>query len=89
MQAVKAYFDEGKFVPLQPIKIPKGSQAIITILDFPIDEVEPVENTKTNESRLEWLKRLEEARELAKDEYLPDWPFQRSKEVRPPINLAD
>jgi len=36
MQAVKAYYDEGKFIPFHPIKIPKGSHAIITILDFPI-----------------------------------------------------
>jgi len=36
MQAVKAYFDEGKFVPFQSVAIPQGSHAIITILDFPI-----------------------------------------------------
>ena len=37
MQAVKAYYDNGKFVPMQPVVVPKGSYAIITILDFPID----------------------------------------------------
>jgi len=36
MQAVKAYYDDGKFIPLEPIKVAKGSQAIVTILDFPI-----------------------------------------------------
>ena len=97
MQAVRAYYDEGKFIPMQPVKIPKGSQAIITILDFAVDEVKPIEDTNNanttesivDESRVEWLERLREARELAKDEHLPEWAFQRSKEMNPPINLAD
>ena len=38
--------------------------------------------------RVTWLKRLEEAREFAKDEPLPDFP-QRSKEMRPPVLLDD
>ena len=38
MQAVKAYCDEGKFVPFQPIKVPNGSHAIVTILDFSIND---------------------------------------------------
>ena len=41
MQAVKAYFDEGKFVPFKPVAIPQGSHAIITILDFPITTITP------------------------------------------------
>ena len=85
MQAVKAYYDEGKFVPVKPIRLPKGSSAVITIFDFAIVEI----NTAMDESRVEWLNRLREARELTKDENLPDWPFQRLKEVRTPINLAD
>jgi len=39
MQAVKAYFNGDSFTPLKPLKIPKGSHAIITILDFPLDDV--------------------------------------------------
>ena len=85
MQAVKAYYDDGRFVPVDPIKLPNGSSAVITIFDFPIVEVKPIKN----ESRIEWFNRLSEARELAKDEDLPDWPFERSKEVRPPIDLTD
>jgi len=34
MQAVKAYYDDGKFIPLQPIRLPKGSSAVITISLF-------------------------------------------------------
>jgi len=82
MQAVKAYYDDGKFVPFQPVIIPKGSQAIVTILDSTFD-------TRSNESRIEWLNRLEAAIELSMDEELPDWAFQRSKEMRMPLNLSN
>ena len=39
MQAIKAYFDEGKFIPFRPVRIPKGSYAIVTVLDFPDEEM--------------------------------------------------
>ena len=88
---VEAYCDEGKFIPLQPIKIPNGRRAIVTIIDFPISEVQPASDTEAipNESRAEWLERLHEALDLSMDEELPDWPFERSKEMRPPINFAE
>ena len=38
MQAVKAYYNGDTFTPFRPVKIPKGSHAIITILDFPIND---------------------------------------------------
>ena len=85
MQAVRAYYDEGKFVPMQPVRIPKGSQAIVTILDFAIGEVKPIIDDTPNKpsaSRIEWLNRLEAAIDDSEDEELPDWPFQRSKEMR-------
>ena len=91
MQAVKAYYDEGKFFPLQPVKIPKGSRAIITILDPPTDD-DPFlydRGVASRESRLEWLSRLEAAIDQSTDEDLPDWAFERSKEMRPPLDLAD
>jgi predicted DNA-binding antitoxin AbrB/MazE fold protein len=33
MQAYRAYYDGGRFVPLEAVEIPEGSQAIITVLD--------------------------------------------------------
>jgi predicted DNA-binding antitoxin AbrB/MazE fold protein len=33
MQACKAYYENGRFVPLEILKIPEGSEAIITVLD--------------------------------------------------------
>jgi len=92
MQAVKAYYNGDTFIPFKPIKIPKGSHAIITILDFPIGENQydiGEEQSVPVESRIEWLNRLEAAIDLAVDEDLPDWAFQRSKEARPPLDLRD
>ena len=34
MQAYKAYYEDGWFVPLDMPEIPKGTQAIVTLLDF-------------------------------------------------------
>jgi len=66
MQAIKAYYEDGKIITIQAVKIPKSSLAIITILDFPINEV------KSKESRREWLNRLEAAIDLSMDEDLHD-----------------
>jgi len=38
VQAVKAYYNGDTFAPFKPVKIPKGSHAIVTILDFPIND---------------------------------------------------
>ena len=95
MQAVKAYCEEGLFIPFQPVKIPNGRHAIITILDFPLNEDKSTSDTDSDtnntpsESRMAWLDRLEAAIDLAVDEELPDWAFQRSQEMRPPLDLRD
>jgi predicted DNA-binding antitoxin AbrB/MazE fold protein len=45
MQACRAIYNSGRFVPLEPIVIPEGSQAIVTVLDFTIDDVKPIIDT--------------------------------------------
>ena len=43
MQALKsyrAYYDNGSFIPYEPVTIPKGSQAVVTVLDFPAEGVQ-------------------------------------------------
>lgn len=40
-QAVKsyrAYYNDGQFVPYESVVASKGTQAIVTILDFPIED---------------------------------------------------
>lgn len=88
MQVIKAYYDEGKFVPFEPVRIPKGSHVIVTILDFPMEEVSPAgeESAASDEPRSEWHKRLKEAIRLSRDEDLPDFP--RIKTVREPLDFG-
>ena len=85
MQAIKAYFDEGAFVPFEPITIPKGSHAIITILDSVINL--SCDFTPDDEDFPTWHKRMKEALTLSMDEELPEIYFQRSKDMRPPLNF--
>ena len=49
----------------------------------------PAQATTNASSRMEWLNRLEAAVALSADEELPDWPFERSKAMRPPLDLTD
>ena len=58
MQAYKAYYDEGKFILFDHAEIQKGSQAIITVLDFPI---EYANNNKPNVRQKKALKKFREA----------------------------
>ena len=40
MQVVKsyrAYYDDGLFIPYEPVIIPKGCQVIVTVLDFLVE----------------------------------------------------
>ena len=37
MLAVKGFFNDGGFVPLESIDIPKGRVCIVTVLDEPVD----------------------------------------------------
>jgi len=39
MQAYRAYFERGCFVPLTDVDIPEGSQAIVTVLEEPSGDV--------------------------------------------------
>ena len=39
MQAYRARFERGRFVPLAALEIPEGSQAIVTVLDDAQDDV--------------------------------------------------
>ena len=40
MQAYRAYYNEGRFIPLEQLEIPEGSHAIITVLDFPQESID-------------------------------------------------
>ena len=83
-QAFEGYVEGGQFYPKEtPIRLTGRFRAILTVLDV------PAQTTTALSSRMEWLNRLEAAVSLSADEELPDWPFERSKEMRPPLDLAD
>ena len=83
-QAYEGYVEDGQFYPKEmPIRLAGRFRAVLTVLDVPTQ-------TETNpQLRMEWLNRLEAAVALSVDEELPDWPFERSKEMRPPLDLTD
>lgn len=76
MQAIKAYYNEGAFVPFEPVAIPKGSHALVTILDFIQDE-----------DFSAWHMRMKEALALSMEEELPEVYFRRSKDMKPPLRF--
>ncbi|MCL2839630.1 MAG: antitoxin family protein [Defluviitaleaceae bacterium] len=88
MQAIKAYYSEGTFVPFEPVVIPKGSHAIVTILDFAINQAQITDDfSQDDEDFSAWHKRMKEALALSMDEALPEIYFTRSKDMRPPLNF--
>jgi len=90
MQAVKAYYSEGAFVPFEPVVIPKGSHAIVTILDFAISPPQDIgEYSQDYEDFSAWHESIKDALALSMDEKLPEIYFQRSKDMRPPLNFDD
>lgn len=77
MQAVKAYYNEGNFVPFQPIKAKKGSHAIVTILDFPINETSAENDIDdVSERQIEAMKRFIEMSDNCEED-IPE--FERVK----------
>ena len=90
MQAIKAYYNEGTFIPFEPVMIPQGSHAIITILDSVINQEEHIdEPMQDNNDFYTWQKRMEDALALSMDEELPEAYFTRSKDMRTPINFDE
>ena len=90
MQAIKAYYNEGTFIPFEPVMIPQGSHAIITILDFVINQEQHInEPVQENDDFCTWQKSMKDALALSMDEELPEVYFTRSKDMRAPINFDE
>jgi len=83
-QVYEGYVESGQFYPKEiPIRLSGRFRAVLTVLDVPAQAI------TNSSSRMEWLNRLEAAVALSADEELPDWPFELSKEMRPPLDLTD
>jgi predicted DNA-binding antitoxin AbrB/MazE fold protein len=81
MQACRAYYSEGRFVPLESLKIPEGSQAIVTILDVFTGEAQQAGiNDDVCRRQAEAMRRFrEEIRNC--DEPVPEFERVRFREI--------
>ena len=81
-QSYEGYVEGGQFYPREiPIRLAGRFRAVLTVLDVPAQA--------DDSQRMEWLNSLEAAVALSAEEDLPDWAFERSKEMRPPLDLND
>ena len=84
LQAYEGYLENGRFYPTrQPMKKTGRIRAILTLLEEPMDDI----SVSHEEPYSIWQSRLKAAIAASMDEDLPD--FVRSKDMRPPISLAD
>jgi len=51
MQAYRAYYNEGRFIPLEQLEVPEGSHAIVTVLDFPQESIERLSEDVSNNQK--------------------------------------
>ena len=83
-QVYEGYVESGQFYSKEiPIRLSGRFRAVLTVLDVSAQAI------TNSSSRMEWLNRLESAVALSADEELPDWPFERSKKMHPPLDLTD
>jgi predicted DNA-binding antitoxin AbrB/MazE fold protein len=73
MQACKAYYDNGRFIPIGFGKLPEGTKAIITLLE---------EIPKGIDERLKDFDAITQAIESAEDEEMPILEPIRLREVK-------
>ena len=74
MQAYKAYYEKGLFIPVEVPKIPDRSQAIVTVLDLPTMNVE--KNVADAFHMEAWKEFLEEIKSIDNE---PVGEFERVK----------
>ena len=75
MQAYRVYYDEGKFIPFEPVEIKKGSQAIVTILDFPFENTN--KQNSLNDASSRQIEAMRRFREEIRDNDEPVPEFER------------
>jgi len=84
VQAFEGYWENGSFhSPERPIQVKGKKRAILTLLDEP----ERIIKMVTDDTRVQWLNRLDEAFKLSTGEDLPDFPPRQP--MREPHGLTD
>ena len=87
MLAIKGYIDSGRFTPTDGTKLPVYAHAVLVIESSVSQPAFPSTLTKEKTARKEWLCQLRQARELAKNDPLPD--FIARQPMREPHGLTD
>ncbi|MDR2546530.1 MAG: hypothetical protein LBC96_03335 [Lachnospiraceae bacterium] len=79
MLAIKGYIDSGRFTPTDGTQLPTYAHAVLVLEGVNLQTAHISTLAKDKTARKEWLNQLDLARQLAKDEPLPDFI------VRPPM----
>jgi hypothetical protein len=97
MQAVKGVISNGRFMPTDGVVLPNLANAMLVLGDVitkppenflrELDRLIEKSVAEENNARIEWLNRLKQARLLAADEILPDFPTRQS--MGEPHGLTD
>ncbi|MCL1844855.1 MAG: hypothetical protein FWF77_03020 [Defluviitaleaceae bacterium] len=87
MLAVKGYIDSGRFTPTDGAKLPAYAHAVL-VVDISTPQSLPI-NLLTNDktARNDWLNQLRQARQLAKNDPMPDFVVRQP--MREPHGLTD
>ena len=85
MLAVKGVIDRGRFTPTDGARLPAYAHAVL-VIDINISQPALVE-TEEKIDRHEWLNQLRQARQLAKNDPLPDFIVRQP--MREPHGLTD
>jgi hypothetical protein len=80
MQAVNGFLEDGRFTPLNGIKLPRR---LPVMLVFNEDDAEKMQAKQDKEQTAVWLERLHKAVDASMGEELPDLPPR--KPMRPPL----
>ena len=87
MLAVKGYIDSGRFTPTDGAKLPAYAHAVL-VIDINISQPAPASTVaKEKNARKEWLNQLRQARQLAKNDPMPDFVVRQP--MREPHGLTD
>jgi len=87
MLAVKGYIDSGRFTPTDGAKLPVYAHAVLVIESVIPQSTPTCPATKDKTTRQEWLNQLRQARQLAKNDPLPEFIVRQP--MREPHGLAD
>ena len=77
MLAVKGYIDSGRFTPTDGAKLPAYAHAVLVIESNIVQPASASLLANEKNARKEWLNQLRQARQLAKNDPMPDFVIRQ------------